>query len=614
MPGDDEHGHADSRLSELTRATSQRLSRQESSRQSGRVTFPTTIASKSEISEPISINDEDSQEKELHRNPFKIPADNDIFILRDKDKQRRRAERAKQKELKIYEKTTYVQRMNTKKVSSRKANLLPNNFDGANEESMTVTIQPDTQLTLAASKADRHIEKETLKEYIGKKRDMFLVQYSLSVKRDEMRKLEEIAQAEEKELEIAEQHLEEDAAMFDEFLKENDKNSVEAIKTAEAETKAKLEKNNEIKKINSQMMAIRSEITKNDEMLKEYQLYKKFLDALTPQDFRERKYVEKEAKQIQARKDKQTLTKTRKSIIRGNRSSSIASDRSSRLSSAATPKVVPVPLSPLPTSNRHIRTPVSADTDSQNSLSTHEDSDNEDIDSEPDLFFTDPQQLLDIFSELEEQNLSLIQNSQETEEALEEMKQQVAQTKRKMEKETEQLKQQIDFLTISIRKEEERAQELELRSKIFNFGAFQAEDQERMLGALNRKVEEVYRHCIGDNEANLNTLQMLTAIENKLEELFESIELLPSDKVEAAEKAKEKERRLKLREEKLEAQRLHQEDRVKRALKRAQADIKKKSGKPLMYRSEPPQTRRIRQEASRNQDREDEELAYYFSP
>ena len=55
-------------------------------------------------------------------------------------------------------------------------------------------------------------------------------QYSLGVKRDEMRKLEEIAQAEEKKLEMAEQYLEEDAAMFDEFLKENDKNSVEAIK------------------------------------------------------------------------------------------------------------------------------------------------------------------------------------------------------------------------------------------------------------------------------------------------------------------------------------------------------------------------------------------------
>ena len=51
---------------------------------------------------------------------------------------------------------------------------------------------------------------------------------------------------------------------------------------------------------------------------------------------------------------------------------------------------------------------------------------------EPTLYFTDPQQLLDIFSELEEQNLSLIQNSQETEEALEEMKQTVKSTKAKM--------------------------------------------------------------------------------------------------------------------------------------------------------------------------------------
>ena len=58
----------------------------------------------------------------------------------------------------------------------------------------------------------------------------FLTQYSLGVKRDEMRKLEEIAAAEEKKLEMAEQYLEEDAAMFDEFLKQNDQNSVDAIR------------------------------------------------------------------------------------------------------------------------------------------------------------------------------------------------------------------------------------------------------------------------------------------------------------------------------------------------------------------------------------------------
>jgi hypothetical protein len=56
------------------------------------------------------------------------------------------------------------------------------------------------------------------------------MQYSLGVKRDEMRKLEEVALAEERKLELAEQYLEEDAALFDEFLKENDRNASEAIK------------------------------------------------------------------------------------------------------------------------------------------------------------------------------------------------------------------------------------------------------------------------------------------------------------------------------------------------------------------------------------------------
>ena len=45
-----------------------------------------------------------------------------------------------------------------------------------------------------------------------------------------MRKLEDVAAAEEKRIEQAEKFLEEDAALFDEFLKENDSNSVQAVK------------------------------------------------------------------------------------------------------------------------------------------------------------------------------------------------------------------------------------------------------------------------------------------------------------------------------------------------------------------------------------------------
>ena len=51
---------------------------------------------------------------------------------------------------------------------------------------------------------------------------------------------------------------------------------------AEQETKAKLEKVAEIKRINAQMMSVKSEISKYEDTLKEFQLYKKFLEALTP--------------------------------------------------------------------------------------------------------------------------------------------------------------------------------------------------------------------------------------------------------------------------------------------------------------------------------------------
>ena len=93
-----------------------------------------------------------------------------------------------------------------------------------------------------------------------------------------------------------------------------------------------------------------------------------------------------------------------------------------------------------------------------------------------------------------------------------------------------------------------------------------------MLIELNSKVEDVYTNCIGSNEANITTLQMLTNIENKLEDLFQKIEQMPPEKVEEAEKTKEKERRLRQREEKILEQKKNQEERIRKALERARAE------------------------------------------
>ncbi|OWF34674.1 cilia- and flagella-associated protein 100-like isoform X3 [Mizuhopecten yessoensis] len=558
-------------------------SRQAISGQSGRVTFPNSAKSGSSRS-IMSADDAGTQ-----GNPFKMAPDSDIFVLRDKERQRKKQERLRQRGLHVHEKTTYSSKVNFRTASMIRPADSDEEKEGEDGDK-TVSVKDDPQYTIRVTR-DRHVEKESLAEYIAKKREMFLVQYSLGVKRDEMKKLEEMAQKEEKKLELAEQYLEEDAAMFDEFLKENDANSAEAVREAENETKAKLEKVAEVKKINTQMMTIKSEISKYEDTLKEYQLYRKFLDSLTPQETREvrdlKRQKRRKEKQREFEKNMQVMKKSGAALDKTKKKLPPKSDTVSKIGSAT-------------------KKP-----DQESVMSAMFDSD-DDSDEDLDLFFSDPHQLLDIFAELEEQNLSLIQNSQETEEALEEMKHNIKLTKLKMEKETQILKDQIDKLNTQIYKEEARAEDLKIKAKMFSYGEFKAEDQEKMLQALNKKVEEVYRSCIGDNEANISTLQMLTNIENRLEELFEQIETMPQDKVEAAEKAKEKERRLKLREEKIEQQRIHQEERVRKALERAKAEPKKQTGRKLVFRSEPPRHKKKEDERDDQASREEEELAYFF--
>lgn len=105
--------------------------------------------------------------------------------------------------MKVHEKSTYASRMNAKGASFRQRIQTPEKQTAQKGE-----IGEDTQFILTTTKGkqtrwyssehmkywtDQRIEKEDINSYIAKKREMFLVQYSLGVKRDEISKLEEIA-------------------------------------------------------------------------------------------------------------------------------------------------------------------------------------------------------------------------------------------------------------------------------------------------------------------------------------------------------------------------------------------------------------------------------------
>ncbi|XP_015678581.1 cilia- and flagella-associated protein 100 [Protobothrops mucrosquamatus] len=571
----------------------------------------------------------------LEQNPFKIPADIDIFLLRDKQKEKARMERERRKTLKVHEKMTCSTLQSAKQSGFKKAIEMEEEAEDkelAAEAERLKALRESLSWKIAITK-DQVVERETMHDYINQKRHMFLLQYAVTVKKDEIQKLENLAVEEEAKLEKAEEDLEKDAAMFDEFLKENDRNSVQALKIAEKETKAKLEKIIEIRELTAQMMNIQSEIARFEDTLQEYVVFKDFLYQLSPKEWREdherRRMKEKADKDNSENKDEksglskdsgkdlQDLQDKGRRQTRKHSSFDVANIEppSSRTPSQVLSRKESFKLSRV-SSRQTLKSQQSRKPSVQIAPSeekfTPELSD-EDDDEVPESYFTDPQQLLQLFTELEEQNLSLIQNSQETEETLDELRHNLVNTRNKMDREIEQLKLLAVTLQANIVKEEETAADLELKARVFSFGEYKADVQDKMLVSLHRKVLEVYRRCIGENEANLGTLQMLTVIEHQLDDLLECLERVPPGKIEQAEKAKEKERRMRMREEKIRQQRQLQEERLQRALARAQADVKKKTGRRLIFRSEPPAFKEKEDEDQGLIDKEKEELLYYFT-
>ena len=151
-----------------------------------------------------------------------------------------------------------------------------------------------------------------------------------------------------------------------------------------------------------------------------------------------------------------------------------------------------------------------------------------------------------------------------------------------MDKKTAALKRNIEELDSQIEAEEKKAAALRRRAKLST-----GEDaQKELLDDLKTKVRGVYETCGFDAESNPSTLTMLTDLEAKLEELLTEIEQMPEDYVEKAEKAKEKERRDRVRGERLLAQQEAYAKKLEISMRRSRQPPKPQ-GKPVMAPSKP---------------------------
>lgn len=88
-------------------------------------------------------------------NPFTIPSDNDIFMLRDKERQRKKDHRIQQRKLKVHEKTTYTSRVNAKTAEMRKIGQASDDEiveEEKKDKDGAIAVKDDPQFTLAITR------------------------------------------------------------------------------------------------------------------------------------------------------------------------------------------------------------------------------------------------------------------------------------------------------------------------------------------------------------------------------------------------------------------------------------------------------------------------------
>jgi len=377
------------------------------------------------------------------------------------------------------------------------------------------------------------------------------------------------------------------------------------MKEAEKHAKQKQDKLQRIKQVRSQIAGLQSEIGKAREVREECSRYKGFLDKLTPPEWKEQ--------QIEIKKNRKA--KRREQYIAARMvtvNSKFAEDEDKIASEAAAGETVRRPgkkgrgqeeEAASKERERQARRKKlhRRKEDEEKRIATEYEDQEVSSEEELELFFKEPKQLMDTFTELEEKNLFLIQSTQETEQHLDELKSNFENNAKEMGSKVQHLNENVRNLQVSISQEKKQCDQLQ--QSLQEKGGTEAQDKK--LADLYKEVHEVHEKCGLNDDHNPDILQMLGAIESKLEELIHDLDEAfhqDSDLVMRLEKQKEKERRERVRAEKVQEQNDKQEDRLKNSLLRSQAPVFKKAGKQVMYRSPP-----LRQERKVVKDSSDDE-------
>lgn len=363
-------------------------------------------------------------------NPFSMPPEAEFFWLHNQNAGKSE-EMSAQHKLRVWEKTTSASRHAA--TQHLREEDLPMMYEpperpkalGPDEEKPDATFLTTIATRPSVGLLDplRGNEKD-IRVYVAKKREVFLVQMALDVKKSEILRLDEKAKKKEEALTMSQEILDEDRRKFEEFLQKRYATADASKKNAETQTKLKQEKISHTKQLKRDIANLQSEIGKFTEMRAESTRYKAFLEKLTPTEWRDQQVELKRARK-QKRRERwiaESMVGVLAKIANDEAAAERAADeheekeRAKKKVGGRRPRKQELEEEALRLEKergvRNKRFQRRREQEEKNMASAFVEVSSEE---EPELHFKESRQLMETFTELEEKNLFLIQSSQETE-------------------------------------------------------------------------------------------------------------------------------------------------------------------------------------------------------
>jgi hypothetical protein len=210
------------------------------------------------------------------KNPFDFPFNEDLITLKEEYLRKQKRQKMDEKLKPLWQKGVKDNRVEIfSQIKNIKQSIDKSEINDLKEE-------PDILKAADALLKHRPRKQERTQDYINRKKEMFLIQMKIDEKQDQIRWFEEKTREKAEKLHVIEMRMKDDLDQFNAFVESNKIQTNEQIREAENETKEKLMVINRIKSLAEVKTTKLNFNLKLLEKLNSLLSYKQFLDSLSP--------------------------------------------------------------------------------------------------------------------------------------------------------------------------------------------------------------------------------------------------------------------------------------------------------------------------------------------